>query len=121
MRKFGIAVLILTFTITFAHAQKVLDKVAGVVGSSIILKSDIESTYAQYVLQGMQPNPAVKCQLLQNLVTQKLLAQQAVIDSVTVKDDEVDGEVDRRMRTGPGGKKGWNNFWAAQPFNIRMR
>lgn len=35
---------------------------------------------------------------MQNLVTQKLLAQQAVIDSVTVKDEEVDDEVDRRMR-----------------------
>ena len=31
-------------------------------------------------------------------MTQKLLAQQAVIDSVTVKDDEVDNELDRRMR-----------------------
>jgi len=81
-----------------AQAQKVLDKVAGVVGSSIILQSDIESTYAQYILQGAQVTPALKCTLLQNLVTQKLLAQQAVIDSVTVKDEEVDNEVDRRMR-----------------------
>jgi peptidyl-prolyl cis-trans isomerase SurA len=98
MRKFGIAVLSLIFIASFAQAQKVLDKVAGVVGSGIILQSDIESTYAQYVLQGAQVTPALKCQLLQNLVTQKLLAQQAVIDSITVKEDEVDNEVDRRMR-----------------------
>ncbi|RYE18816.1 MAG: peptidylprolyl isomerase, partial [Sphingobacteriaceae bacterium] len=42
---------------------------------------------------------AVKCQVLQTLLTQKLLAQQAVIDSVIVKDDDVDSEIDRRMRS----------------------
>ncbi|WP_369434726.1 peptidylprolyl isomerase [Mucilaginibacter yixingensis] len=98
MRKFGIAVLSLVLFASVAHAQRVLDKVAAVVGSSIILQSDIESTYAQYILQGQQMQPAFKCQLLQQLVTQKLLAQQAVIDSVDVKDDEVDNEVERRMR-----------------------
>jgi len=98
MRKFGIAVLSLVLFTSVAHAQRVLDKVAAVVGSSIILQSDIESTYAQYILQGQQMQPAFKCQLLQQLVTQKLLAQQAAIDSVDVKDDEVDNEVERRMR-----------------------
>ncbi|GAB3911156.1 peptidylprolyl isomerase [Mucilaginibacter boryungensis] len=99
MRKFGIAVLSLILIATsFAHAQRVLDKVAGVVGSSIILQSDIESLYARYVAEGAHLPPDFKCQLLQQQVTQKLLAQQAVIDSVTVKEDEVDNEVDRRMR-----------------------
>jgi peptidyl-prolyl cis-trans isomerase SurA len=99
MRKVGIAVLSLIFLTSFARAQRVVDKVAAVVGSSIILQSDVESTYAQYIYQGANVTPAIKCQILQNLVTQKLLAQQAVIDSVSVKDDEVDNEVDRRMRS----------------------
>ncbi|QJD95366.1 peptidylprolyl isomerase [Mucilaginibacter robiniae] len=82
-----------------ASAQKqTLDKVAGVVGGSIVLQSDIESTYAQYLSSGMQPDPAAKCTILQRLIVQKLLAQQAVIDSVTVNEDDVDAEVDRRMR-----------------------
>jgi peptidyl-prolyl cis-trans isomerase SurA len=75
-----------------------LDKIAGVVGSGIILQSDIELKYASYLAQGNPPNPDIKCNILQGLLTQKLLAQQAVIDSVDVKDDEVDGDVDRRMR-----------------------
>jgi peptidyl-prolyl cis-trans isomerase SurA len=77
----------------------VLDKIAGVVGSSIILQSDIELKYAQILAQGNQPDESIKCQILQGLLTQKLLAQQAVIDSIDVKDDEVDGDVDRRMRS----------------------
>ncbi len=100
MRKFGIVIFSLILVISAARAQtRTLDKIAGVVGSSIILQSDIELKYASYLAQGNQPNPAIKCQILQNLLTQKLLAQQAVIDSVDVKDDEVDGEVDRRMRS----------------------
>ena len=75
-----------------------LDKIAGVVGNRIILQSDIELKYAQVLVQGYQPSPGLKCQILQSLLTQKLLAQQAIIDSVDVKDDEVDNDVDRRMR-----------------------
>ncbi|QQL49202.1 peptidylprolyl isomerase [Mucilaginibacter ginkgonis] len=82
-----------------ANAQRTVDKIAGVVGSSIILKSDIEMQYARYTAEGGAANPNIKCQVMQNLITQKILAAQAVIDSVTVKEDEVDSEIDRRMRT----------------------
>lgn len=99
MRKFTILILCFAISVFTASGQKkLLDKVAAVVGSSIILNSDIEREYDNYLMQGNQPNQAVKCQVLQQLLTQKLLAQQAIIDSVIVKDDEVDNEVDRRMR-----------------------
>jgi peptidyl-prolyl cis-trans isomerase SurA len=128
MRKFGTAILIIIFTISIASAQtstvdtslrskaiaktgkpdttvvkhtgpvRTLDKIAGVVGAGIILQSDIELQYANYLASGNQPDPSIKCIILRNQLTQKLLAQQAVIDSVTVKDDEVDNELDRRMR-----------------------
>src|ERR1700749_4089714 len=99
MRKFGILVLSIILFASAANAQKfTLDKIVAVVGSSVILQSDIELVNAQYLMQGIHPD---KCMLAQNLITQKLLVQQAVIDSVDVKDvheDDVDAEVDRRMR-----------------------
>jgi peptidyl-prolyl cis-trans isomerase SurA len=110
MRKFGTAILITILSITIAGAKtrvgdttvkarvRTLDKIGGVVGSSIILQSDIELQYANFLASGNAPDPSVKCIILRNQLTQKLLAQQAVIDSVTVKDDEVDNELDRRMR-----------------------
>jgi peptidyl-prolyl cis-trans isomerase SurA len=99
MRKFGLVFLSCLLTFTIAQAQRsTLDKVAGVVGSSIILKSDIELQYAQYQAQGGPPDASIKCVILGKLLTQKLLAQQAVIDSVTVSEDDVDGQIDRRMR-----------------------
>jgi peptidyl-prolyl cis-trans isomerase SurA len=100
MRKIGLSILNIFIFLSFAQAQvRTLDKIAAVVGSSIVLQSDIELQYAQYLVSGQQPNPNIKCIILQNQLTQKLLAQQAVIDSVQVKDEEVDGEVDRRMRS----------------------
>lgn len=100
MRKFGIAVLSILLTVSIAKAQtKSLDKIVSVVGSSIILQSDVEMQYAQYLAQGGSPNEGIKCQILQGLVSQKILTAQAVIDSIEVKDDEVDNEVDRRMRS----------------------
>ena len=99
MRKFGLTLFILVTTLVFVKAQiKTLDKVVVVAGSSIILKSDIESQYAQYLAQGNAPNESIKCYIVQQALTTKLLAQQAVIDSVTVTDNDVDAEVDKRMR-----------------------
>ncbi len=99
MRKFGVVLLVVFLFTTAANAQKkVLDKIVAVVGSSIILNSDVETGYAQYLFQGTPPNPALKCEIARNLISQKLLAAQAVIDSIEVKDSEVEDEVDRRMR-----------------------
>ncbi|RYU86940.1 peptidylprolyl isomerase [Mucilaginibacter terrigena] len=100
MRKIGLSILTFFIFLSFAQAQvRTLDKIAAVVGGSIVLQSDIELQYAQYLVSGQRPNPSVKCLILQTQLTQKLLAQQAVIDSVQVKDEEVDSEVDRRMRS----------------------
>lgn len=100
MRKFGIAVLSICLFVSVASAQRLLvDKIAAVVGSHIILKSDIELAYSNYLVNNGQPNLDIKCQLAVNLISQKLLAAQAVIDSIDVKEDEVDNEVDRRWRT----------------------
>jgi len=82
-----------------SYAQKhTVDKVAAVVGGNIILLSDLNQQYTQYLYQGNPPNEAIKCKILQQTLTQKLLKQQAEIDSVMVEDGAVDDEVNKRMR-----------------------
>jgi peptidyl-prolyl cis-trans isomerase SurA len=99
MRKVGVALLIVFLFITSANAQKkVLDKIVAVVGGNIILQSDVETSYAQYLYNSNPPNPAIKCDIAYNLLSSKLLIQQAVIDSIAVTDNDIDEEVDRRMR-----------------------
>ncbi|RYY35432.1 MAG: peptidylprolyl isomerase [Sphingobacteriaceae bacterium] len=99
MRKIGTAVLGLLLFATAGYAQSIMvDKVIAVVGNSPILQSDVETQYARYLYEGNQPNEKLKYQIVKNLVSQKLLGQQAIIDSIIVKDEEIDNEVDRRMR-----------------------
>ena len=96
----GIILIIIGLSSQVAKAQKVaLDKVVAVVGNAIILKSDLEMQYAQYLAQGNPADENLKCYFLQQLLTQKLLSQQAIIDSVTVTEEQVDDEINRRMRT----------------------
>ncbi|WP_207428104.1 peptidylprolyl isomerase [Pedobacter sp. SYSU D00535] len=98
-RIFGVVLLLVSFQTLLAQQPNTINKIVAVVGDNIILQSDIERDYANYLLQGNPENQEVKCYLVQQMLTQKLLSQQAVIDSVTVSDDEVSNEIDRRMRS----------------------
>src|SRR5690606_11994198 len=93
-----IAGLLIISGVQLNAQKKSLDKVAAVVGSAIILQSEIDMQYAQYLAQGNPEDPDIKCSILQSLVSQKILGQQAVIDSIEVTDDDVDNEIDRRLR-----------------------
>lgn len=81
-----------------AQDPQVIDKVAAVVGSNIILQSEIEMQYAQYLAQGNKASEDFKCYILQQQLTQKLLAQQAAIDSIEVSEGEVDDNINARLR-----------------------
>jgi len=93
-------VLIVICSITSVNAQeegKVIDKVIAVVGENIILKSELESQVVSYRAQGELVDDDAKCGMFEELLFQKLLLHQAKIDSVTVSDAEVEGEINRRM------------------------
>lgn len=81
-----------------AQDARVVDKVVATVGSNIILQSEIEREYAQYLAQGNPEDESIKCYLLQQQLTQKLLAQQAIIDSIDVTESEVDDNINNRLR-----------------------
>ena len=81
-----------------AQPKPNLDKVVAVVGSNIILLSDLNQQYAIYLNQGNPADPKAKCYFLQQMLVQKLLKQQAEIDSIVVEESHVDDELDKRMR-----------------------
>lgn len=93
----GIALLALIYGSATAQ-DKVINQVVATVGSNMIMLSDIEDQYVQYVLQGYtKADESFKCVLLEELLFQKLLLNQAAIDSVTVTDEQVEDELDRRI------------------------
>lgn len=95
--------LLLFFAIstTFSlHAQnKVADKIVGVVGDKIILQSDVDlQANNDPSLQGISKQE-VKCNVIYQLLAQQLLVEQAARDSVIVPDDQVESQIDQRIRS----------------------
>jgi peptidyl-prolyl cis-trans isomerase SurA len=82
-----------------AQNEKVIDEIAALVGSHPVYWSDVEAQYAQAKAQGMTGDPfTLRCEIFENLVFQKLLVYQAEVDSLVVNDEQVDSELDRRLR-----------------------
>ena len=96
-----IAFLFLALPMMAQNRQsQVIDKVVAVVGKNIILQSDIENQYIQYRMQGMADGTGkeVRAHILEELLLQKLMLNQAEMDSITVTDEQVDAELNRRIQ-----------------------
>jgi peptidyl-prolyl cis-trans isomerase SurA len=96
-----VAVLLLALPMLAQNRQpQVVDKVVAVVGKNMILQSDIENQYMQVQLQGdiMNSGKAMRCQILEELLLQKLMLNQAEMDSITVTDEQVEAELNRRIQ-----------------------
>jgi peptidyl-prolyl cis-trans isomerase SurA len=80
-----------------AQAQQkpvLIDRIIAKVDNHYILASDLEGAMAQYQSEKQRPS---SCEMLQQLVTSKLLLAKSEIDSVYVEDKAVDGELIGRM------------------------
>jgi peptidyl-prolyl cis-trans isomerase SurA len=86
-----------SFSIKAQDEPKVIDKIVAVVGANIILKSDLEAQIVSLRAQGILVDENTRCELMEELLFQKLLIHQAMLDSVVVSEAEVGGELDRRM------------------------
>lgn len=82
--------------LTLAQGPVLLDKVIAQVGDQIVLKSDIEFQYLQYASEG-PPSAELRCELLDQMIAQKMLVLQAEEDSVVISEDEVDAELTQRF------------------------
>ncbi len=81
-----------------APVQRQVDGIIAKIDNQIVLKSELEFSYLQYLAQSkQQPSADLKCQVFKSLVQDKLLLARAEIDSVTVEEDRVTGELNRRI------------------------
>jgi peptidyl-prolyl cis-trans isomerase SurA len=100
MRSICAAVLVVG-TIFRLQAQEnegfVVDEIIAKVDNYIVLKSDLEKAYQDYLSNGGSPSMEARCQYLAMLVRNKLMLAKAEIDSVVVLDAEVDANTQRRM------------------------
>jgi peptidyl-prolyl cis-trans isomerase SurA len=84
----------------FAQQKVVADKIAGIVGDKIILKSELSTAIAdaQRNSGGVDIKGLDECTILDNMLIQKALVVQAEKDSLPVSDEDVEAEVDQRIR-----------------------
>jgi peptidyl-prolyl cis-trans isomerase SurA len=81
------------------QAKKVVaDKIAAIVGDRIILQSDIKNSIADIARQGGTVPDNAECMLMEQAVVSKVLMLQAEKDSLPVTDEEVEAELDQKIR-----------------------
>ena len=99
-RKSIVAILILLNAISFTlRAQdKIVDQIVAVIGSNIILKSDIENYALQSQAQGITTDGDMKCEILEQQLEDKLLVAEAELDTnITVTDNQINQQLDARI------------------------
>lgn len=83
-----------------AHAQysgaKRIDNIVAKVDNYIVLRSDLENAHLE--AQRNAEGRLRKCDVLRQLVMEKVLLAKAEIDSVIVSEDEVNANLDRRLQ-----------------------
>ena len=81
----------------FSLLAQSVDKIEAVLGDEIILTSEIETQYLQYLSQGNIKSSEIKCEIIEDLLLQKLLVNQAKLDSLMVSNEEVEAEINKRL------------------------
>jgi peptidyl-prolyl cis-trans isomerase SurA len=128
MSKFADRMVLLFATVMFVSvvaaqpAGMLIDRVVAVVGREAIYHSDLVQRMEQARAQGAPADLAAACGELEDLLYEKLLLEQARIDSVVVEEAQVNGELDRRIRyfaSQLGGEKKLEEFYGKSVAEIK--
>ena len=88
--------IIITTCSMIINAQEI-DKIIAIIGDEIVLRSEVENQYLQYISQGVTSNEELRCEILEDLMTQKLLIFSCKQDSISVTKEEIEQEVETRV------------------------
>lgn len=95
MKLFFLNIILL---ISFASYSQSIDKIQAIIGSEILLTSDIENQYNQILSQGVIETENIRCDIIDELLLQNFLVHHAKIDStIEINQDEIDSEINNRI------------------------
>ncbi|MFN5134257.1 MAG: peptidylprolyl isomerase [Chitinophagaceae bacterium] len=92
------AILFSSIAATAQPKKIVADKIIGQVGDRIVLKSEVDNQLADARRQEVDLPPDANCYLMQQLIINKMLALQAEKDSLPVSEEEIEADIDNRIR-----------------------
>lgn len=90
--------LCIAFSANAQPQKAVADKIIAIVGDRIILQSDITNSILDIQRQGGTIPDSAECMLMQQALISKVLMLQAQKDSLPVTDEEVEANLDNRIR-----------------------
>ncbi len=97
MRHIYVLALCLTSSLLTGQERAIIDQIVATVGDEVILLSDVEEQFAYDAeRRGFLPEDA-KCNILEGIMIQKLLVNQAKLDSVIVEEDVVEQQLSSRI------------------------
>ena len=93
-----IIIILFCFYGVFVNAQPyMLDQIVAIVGNKHIKQSDVEYLYRESRIRGYLAPGDMKCSMFEELLIQKLMMNQAEVDSLVVEPSEVERDLERRL------------------------
>ncbi len=118
-----IALSFLSSTIIFSQKEdNLIDGTIGVIGNKVILHSEIESQLVQAKQEGYDLGADARCLVYEQVMFQSLLMYQADVDSIEISAEQVNGELNNRIRyfeNQIGGRKKLEEFYGKSIEEIK--
>lgn len=122
-----VAVLAFAVMSTDMAAQKyqdgLIDKTVAVVGNEVVTISQLEEEVQMMRAYGMMSDKRGRCDILEQMMTSKIFLMQARVDSISVNNDMVEGELRNRIdnvRTQLGGDEGVEEYFKKPLHKLRQ-
>lgn len=96
---FYVSLFCLMMMASYTQAQQLVDKVVGQVGSEYILLSDVEKQFSYLMETQGAISDEERCNVLEGLMAQKIMIDQAKLDSIVVGEAEVSQQLDFRIES----------------------
>lgn len=97
MLKYILSLFLAAHCFILSGQIQVMDKIIATVGGELVLLSELEEQYALALSQKSDIPQNARCEILEQLLTSKLLINQSKLDSIEVGDDEVENQLAARI------------------------
>ncbi|OFY39261.1 MAG: hypothetical protein A2X18_04380 [Bacteroidetes bacterium GWF2_40_14] len=122
-----LSVVLLGFISVPATAQKyangLVDKTIALIGNDMIQLSTLETEVQMMLFRGVTSDKNLRCEVLENMLVQKLFLTQARLDSLTVSQDMVETNLNQRVQevmTQLGGEKATEEYFKKPMYKIKQ-
>lgn len=112
---------------TLASAQKypdgIIDKTIAVIGNEKITIAELEEEMQMMQAYGMGSDRNARCEALEEMMVAKLFLMQARVDSLTINNDMVEGELKNRIdnvKTSLGGEEAVEEYFGKPIYKLRQ-